>query len=196
MSGLRVAKTLYSEGANGPGKRLVVWVQGCRLACPGCINPWSHPANGPAADWGTTCGPMLEALKAARELGCTGLTITGGEPFEQYLPDLDALVMFGQSELGSVGIFTGLTVQEIFQRHGAPGHGIEEVCAIFGRTDWMVTGRYRRDLPPGGPLCSSSNQHLLLLSNRHTLADFETTTEITFDMDTATAVKTGTLHRS
>ncbi|MGD0006352.1 MAG: 4Fe-4S cluster-binding domain-containing protein, partial [Anaerolineaceae bacterium] len=29
---------------NGPGKRSVVWVQGCTLNCPGCFNPQTHPA--------------------------------------------------------------------------------------------------------------------------------------------------------
>ena len=29
---------------NGPGKRAVVWVQGCSLGCPGCFNPQTHPA--------------------------------------------------------------------------------------------------------------------------------------------------------
>ena len=29
--------------ANGPGRRAVIWLQGCSKACPGCFNPALKP---------------------------------------------------------------------------------------------------------------------------------------------------------
>jgi len=46
---------------NGPGKRAVVWVQGCTLGCPGCFNPQTHSVAagkiGASTAWSTDPGP-------------------------------------------------------------------------------------------------------------------------------------------
>jgi anaerobic ribonucleoside-triphosphate reductase activating protein len=34
---------IANSTANGPGERVVVWVQGCSLACSGCWNSETHP---------------------------------------------------------------------------------------------------------------------------------------------------------
>ena len=36
--------------ANGPGRRAVLWFQGCTLNCPGCWNQASHPFEGAPTD--------------------------------------------------------------------------------------------------------------------------------------------------
>ena len=36
--------------ANGPGRRAVLWFQGCTLNCPGCLNQASHPFEGAPTD--------------------------------------------------------------------------------------------------------------------------------------------------
>lgn len=190
MNALHVAKTMISEGANGPGRRLVVWVAGCNLACPGCINPWSHNPDGPHRKLGMW--ELWDLCHIARDKdGVVGLTITGGEPWQQDLEALNHLVSAGQRAFSDVGVFTGYTLHEIASIN--PDSAAFRLEILKG-IDWMVTGRYRRDLPPGGPMCSSSNQSLVLLSGKHTFADFETRSEVVFDLDAAQAVKTGTLH--
>lgn len=71
----------WTTGVNdvlGPGKRAVVWVQGCSLRCKGCIAPemWNHNE-----------GILVEVSKLAEELfadeSIEGLTVSGGEPSEQ-----------------------------------------------------------------------------------------------------------------
>ena len=41
---LRLHHFLPVSQVNGPGRRAVVWVQGCTLGCPGCFNPETHDA--------------------------------------------------------------------------------------------------------------------------------------------------------
>ena len=36
--------------ANGPGRRAVLWFQGCNLNCPECWNQASHPFEGAPTD--------------------------------------------------------------------------------------------------------------------------------------------------
>ncbi|RME55891.1 MAG: 4Fe-4S cluster-binding domain-containing protein, partial [Deltaproteobacteria bacterium] len=43
---LRIADFLPCSEVNGPGRRAVVWVQGCSLGCPGCFNPHTHSKGG------------------------------------------------------------------------------------------------------------------------------------------------------
>ncbi len=39
MSKLRIGKFLVSSNVNGPGRRFVIWFQGCHFRCRGCFNP-------------------------------------------------------------------------------------------------------------------------------------------------------------
>ena len=62
----------------GPGNRVGIWFQGCRLGCPGCIS-----ADTWATDRGeTTVADVLEAITPWISVA-DGVTISGGEPFQQ-----------------------------------------------------------------------------------------------------------------
>ena len=44
---IRLAAPLqYESIADGPGFRIVLWTQGCRMKCPGCHNPQTHDIHG------------------------------------------------------------------------------------------------------------------------------------------------------
>ena len=43
---LRVHAQMESSQVNGPGRRAVIWVQGCSLGCTGCFNKRSHSTAG------------------------------------------------------------------------------------------------------------------------------------------------------
>lgn len=65
--------------ANGPGVRCVLWVSGCRLACPGCHNPETHDFNAGQ--------PFDEAAyQKIREIMnrpfIDGITLSGGHPLD------------------------------------------------------------------------------------------------------------------
>lgn len=42
-SQINVAAEIKESVANGPGKRYVIWVQGCPFNCSGCFNPDFQP---------------------------------------------------------------------------------------------------------------------------------------------------------
>ena len=159
MSTLRLHAKLARSRANGPGLRSVVWVQGCTLGCPGCFNPETHDGEGVAETWTV---PTLAAWVASNDVA--GLTVSGGEPFQQP----EAVLGLGRAcrRLGlSTIVFSGYSKAELTSRFGPT-----TISAAF---DVAITGRFRQDARTPSGFLASDNQALWLLTERHTDADFE-----------------------
>ena len=75
---LNVADIQLRSRVNGPGLRSVIWVQGCTRGCPGCFNPHTHPH-----DPRHLLDPEALAQRLMRVPDTDGITLSGGEPFEQ-----------------------------------------------------------------------------------------------------------------
>lgn len=145
--------------ANGPGLRAVVWFQGCTLGCPGCFNPATHdPAGGYEAESVTLAADIL-ALRP----GIEGLTVSGGEPFQQPDALLELLARLDGSALGRL-VFSGYDLREIEAMPLGP--------AILSHVDALIAGRYvaARRLARG--LLGSANQAIHFLSGRYGVSDF------------------------
>ena len=174
---LRVHALLDWSGANGPGERTVIWLQGCTLGCPGCWNPASHSR---ADGFERSVEDTLAWLEAARSRAAiAGLTISGGEPMEQA-PGLVELVE-GTSrrfQSFSIGLFSGYGEGELDRgryRCFPEREPLEkrELWRRIRRTlDFAVLGRYNARAPSSDPLVTSKNQRLQLYSDRHSPADF------------------------
>ena len=144
--------------SNGPGLRAVVWFQGCTLRCPGCFNPATHePQGGYQSDTETLAGEIL-ALGTRIE----GISISGGEPFQQPEALLDLLQRLAASHLSRL-VFTGYTLPEIGNLPFGPD--------ILTQVDVLIAGRYVASQRTDHPLLGSANQQLHLLTDRYTLAD-------------------------
>lgn len=133
---LNLSAVQEANYVNGPGRRFVVWVQGCHLACPGCWNrhTWSFaPKIRKSAD-------ALFANIAA-VAGLDGVTFTGGEPFLQPR-GLAHLARRIKTELDlPLQIFTGFALSEL------KGRAQKELLAL---ADIVVAGRYNPALPNNG----------------------------------------------
>lgn len=153
---IRVGAIVDDTVAEGPGRRFAVWVQGCSIRCPGCFNPhlWStHGGNGiDAADL---------AERALAVPGIDGVTLLGGEPFEQARPLADFASRVAAHGL-SVMTFSGFTYHEL-SGVGAPDGAAELLCA----TDLLVSGPFLSDRPdPRRPWVGSTNQEFHFLTDR------------------------------
>jgi anaerobic ribonucleoside-triphosphate reductase activating protein len=176
---LRVHSLMETSRVNGPGRRAVVWLQGCSLRCPGCWNPETH---GRAGGVEMNVIALVEWVRSllANEV-VTGVTISGGEPLEQ--PEGLAVFAEGVRELCphiSLGLFSGYTERELAAGRFKSSVGM---CAgakkrfwrrIESCLDFAVLGRFNRSLPAYEPLVASRNQSLRLLSSRHCPGEFST----------------------
>ena len=75
---IRLFGTAPDSIVDGPGLRFAVFVQGCTHGCPGCHNPESQPRAGGEVRAIDDLVAHIAANKLAQ-----GVTISGGEPFEQ-----------------------------------------------------------------------------------------------------------------
>jgi anaerobic ribonucleoside-triphosphate reductase activating protein len=167
---------IANSTANGPGERVVVWVQGCSLACSGCWNSETHPF---VKDKDMLISELADWIL---NQNVEGVTFSGGEPFQQA-PALELLVSFikeRRPEL-SIGSFTGYTLQELRDgkfnwwhpelRTMIPGDA-KLSNAILKQMDFIIAGRYNQlQRCDDKPLCGSRNQEVHFLSSRYNLKD-------------------------
>lgn len=147
---LRVSRIAAPITVLGPGRRVVVWVQGCTLACLGCasMDTWS-------ADDGremTVEDVTAEVLRLVDQYALDGVTVSGGEPFQQaeQVADVLAAVRAAHADLDVV-LFTGYDAAVARRRS----------VRLARFVDILVAGRYDWTRPSDRPLLASANQTIV-----------------------------------
>ena len=149
MTTVSVSRLHFPVTTLGPGRRLGLWLQGCSIRCPGCISvdTW-EPGIGTV--------PLAEVLGRLTALadGADGLTVSGGEPFDQ--PEALAAVLAHWRSISGTPtlVFTGHERGDVEGWLSGNPHLI----------DALVTGPFRSDLPQTLALRGSDNQLIHVLT--------------------------------
>jgi anaerobic ribonucleoside-triphosphate reductase activating protein len=93
----------------GHGKRIGIWVQGCNLGCRNCISKTTWKKNG-GSDVDLLTLFNWVSLKAK---DFDGITISGGEPFQQYEALMAFLYLVKQKTTLHVHCYTGYYLHEL-----------------------------------------------------------------------------------
>jgi len=152
---LKVAHThKYLQDTLGPGRRAVVWVQGCTLRCPGCIVPehWDHAGVAAEAD------PVELARQLLGDDPEAQLTVSGGEPTEQAR-DVALLLAEAQRLGRSTWVYTGRLLEELVDGAGP------DILDLLGHTDVLVDGPYRQEEAGAFAYKGSANQRIIRLTD-------------------------------
>jgi anaerobic ribonucleoside-triphosphate reductase activating protein len=174
-----IHSSISSSTVNGPGRRAVLWFQGCTLKCPGCWNPDTHHFDKQREK---SVEDVVRWILSCEEI--EGVTFSGGEPFQQAesLYDLCSALKAARPTL-SLGVFSGYSIRELergrwrwFSRKsrqwsdGTPGR----FHAIRDYLDFGVFGRFNQSLAcQEKPLCGSSNQEVIFFTDRYSDQDLE-----------------------
>jgi len=154
---INIHAILKCSGVNGPGNRIVVFFQGCTRNCKGCFNPATHSME-PAR--------MLRPADILSNYpdNIEGVTISGGEPFQQ--PDgLTELLMLSQSYDLSTVVYTGYLIEELLANYA-----LKRPLKFI---DALVDGPFEADkLEPTLLARGSTNQRIHLLTERYKEEDF------------------------
>lgn len=125
---LRVAGIIEESIVDGPGIRLVVFTQGCKHNCIGCHNPETHSFTGGKL---IDIDSIVHMVKSNPLLD--GITLSGGEPFEQVKEC--AILAKKVKELGlSVVTYTGYTFEEILKDRN--------LRELLKYTDILIDGKF------------------------------------------------------
>ncbi len=157
---MRVGARAPVTEVEGPGRRYALWVQGCSIRCPGCCNPhFFAPAAGEVVGVADLLAEVAEVRTRVE-----GLTLLGGEPFEQAAPL--ARLAAGAREMGlSVMAFTGVTL-EVLRERPDPG-----VHALLAQVDVLVDGTFEAARPERRRRWAGSrNQRFHYLTSRYSPA--------------------------
>ncbi len=160
MPHLNLAQLRLDTEAEGPGRRIAVWVQGCRRACPGCCNPEMQPLEENHIISVEDLTDRLDShLKQNPEI--EGISLLGGEPILQA-EGLSALAAWARRRRLTVLLFTGFLYEEL-KNHPNP-----HVQALLAHTDLIVDGPFMQDqYDTSRSFIGSANQRIIRLTDAY-----------------------------
>lgn len=149
MIGISLARLHFPVTTLGPGKRVGIWTQGCKLACPGCISPdtWRFSRKK------TAISELVIQLEPWLQ-GADGITISGGEPFDQPEALTALLIALRQVFKGDILLFSGYHFAEL-ETH---------LSKMDGLIDALISGPFEQQAPQTQKLRGSDNQQFHLFS--------------------------------
>lgn len=142
--------------ALGPGERIGIWLQGCSKRCAGCISPGFQPFK---ADMGIKVADLIRSTKKIYKSNkrICGITLTGGEPFEQKESVIAFLHGLRKEADLDVLIYSGLTWDEISKDH----------YEILNLASAVISGPFMLGKESREHWRGSSNQTMTLLDITH-----------------------------
>jgi len=131
---MRLSGYTYESIVDGPGIRVVIFVQGCLSACASCHNPESWPLEGGQA---YTVRDILRMIKkpGPGRKRIRGITFSGGEPFLQA-GELAQIAIEAHRIGWDVCTFTGYTYEELLEQENT------DIQALLNQTDILIDGPY------------------------------------------------------
>ena len=126
------AKCNIDSIVDGPGLRIVVWTQGCPHHCPFCHNPQTHDYMGGFEEDTDVIVALLDDIRLQ-----SGITFSGGEPFEQVKPLIEIAKAAKKKKL-NIWAYTGYLYEELLKK--------EDARELLEFIDVLVDGRFMNDL--------------------------------------------------
>lgn len=147
---LALSRIHYPVRSLGPGNRVGIWFQGCSIRCAGCISADTWTPNRGA----TTVDTVFESIREWLEQA-DGVTISGGEPFDQ--PDALRVLLRRIRDVhsGDILVYSGYAL-EALQR---------QLAGLEGLIDALIADPFDNQRPQSLALRGSDNQRLVSLTS-------------------------------
>jgi anaerobic ribonucleoside-triphosphate reductase activating protein len=135
----------------GFGSRVGIWMQGCSIRCPGCVSrdTWRS-----AVEHSTTVEDVLSAC-APWLRQADGVTISGGEPFDQPEALCELVGQLRAASRGDLLVYSGYPHARLFAEH----------TEILRQIDVLISEPFLAEKGQTLTLRGSDNQRAFLLSD-------------------------------
>lgn len=155
---IAINKAHFPVTVLGPGRRIGIWVQGCKIHCKGCVSQDTWETD-PGRE--TTVARVLAWCRKTSEGTFDGVTISGGEPFDQpraLSALIDGLISWRDTGGPDFDIlcYSGYPLATLQKRH----------AALLAKLDAIIPEPFVESLPLTHLWRGSSNQSLVPLSER------------------------------
>lgn len=143
---LKLNHIIEKSYVQGPGERFTIWVQGCSIHCKDCINTdtWDF-------DKGNSI-ELDELLSLILNSTSSGLTITGGEPLDQFESILELATKLFKKK--SIFLCSGYTYEKIKK----------DFKEILSSIDILCSGPFIAEKKCQSQWKGSSNQEVIFLT--------------------------------
>ncbi|MBI3727974.1 MAG: radical SAM protein [Burkholderiales bacterium] len=155
---IAINKAHFPVTVLGPGRRIGIWVQGCSIGCKGCVSQDTWARDGSKE---MTVAALLSWCREVSAGQFDGITISGGEPFEQ--PNaLHALLDSLHHWRSSAGMdfdilcYSGYPLATLQKKH----------ADLLQKLDALIPEPFIANKPLTQAWRGSANQPLVLLSDR------------------------------
>jgi anaerobic ribonucleoside-triphosphate reductase activating protein len=147
---LSLSRLHFPITALGPGKRIGFWVQGCSIRCAGCMSrdTWAFSEKSQSVEH------LLERVTPWLA-EADGVTISGGEPFDQPGGLNRFLIGLRERFQGDILAYSGYAFETLQERHG------NDLSLI----DALISEPFDETQPTDAPLRGSANQRLHILTS-------------------------------
>jgi anaerobic ribonucleoside-triphosphate reductase activating protein len=148
-----VARILYPVEVLGPGKRIGIWMVGCKHKCKGCSNPelWVQTPN-----YCISAEKFKELIQSICDnFPVDGFTISGGEPF--LVPnDLNQMLDIIKFYCKDILVYSGYKLETL--------QNDEECLKCLSKIAVLIDGLYIEELNNNSFIRGSSNQRIIVLN--------------------------------
>ncbi len=157
MKYLNIATIRECTVSEGPGKRFVIWTQGCLKRCKGCCNPEMQEL---VKNTIVSTDGLIKKIKEAKDnMDIEGVTLLGGEPVLQAKGLID-ISKWCKSNGLSVMLFTGYRYAELLDSDNF------DIIELLKYIDILVDGEYVEELYDNTrSWIGSSNQNMYFLTD-------------------------------
>lgn len=150
---IQLSRLHYPVTTLGYGKRIGLWFQGCSIRCKGCVSVDTWELDSDKNISLEALYPLLQQWMSQAD----GITISGGEPFEQF-DALHTLLRFIHQQKTeqdfSVLVYTGYSFKAINK----------QIVALEGLVDALITEPFIAHSSQTKALQGSDNQCLYILT--------------------------------
>lgn len=141
----------HNSVVDGPGRRSVIQTAGCSIRCTGCHIPQTHRKEN---------GTLVSIASIVNEIVANrsehdGVTILGGEPFDQPEPVAELISRLKRHDL-HITIYSGYTLEHLIQQK------TPSIDYILTHIDLLIDGPFVSSMREGaGEYRGSRNQRII-----------------------------------